>query len=66
MHGAFLPKKDYIDVSLKDFEEKVFGDLEMEHPSVDRYNMYMDVQNVKTDFKNSLVFYPLKAFVGLD
>ena len=22
MHGAFLPKKDYIDVSLKDFEEK--------------------------------------------
>ncbi len=64
MHGAFLPKKDYIDVSLKDFEEKVFGDLEMEHQSVDRYNMHMDVQNVKTDFKKAVKKYKEETVNG--
>lgn len=57
MHGAFLPKNGYIDASIKDFEAKIFGDLEMEHPSVDRYNMYGDVQNLKSDFKKTVKKY---------
>ena len=57
MHGAFLPKNGYIDASLKDFEAKIFSDLEMEHPSADRYNMYSDVQNVKSDLKKTVKKY---------
>ena len=57
MHGAFLPKNGYIDDSIKDFEAKVFSDLEMEHPSVDRINMYEDVQNLRSDFKKAVRKY---------
>ena len=57
MHGAFLPKNGYIDASLKDFEAKIFADLEMEHPSIDRVNMYGDVQNLRSDFKKAVKKY---------
>jgi len=64
MHGAFLPKKGYIDPSLTDFAQKIFGNMEMEHLSSDRYNMFGDVQNLKGDFKKSVKKYKDRAIVN--
>lgn len=63
IHVAFLPQKSYIDPSLSEFESKVFGNLEMETLSSDRYNMHGDVQRLKGDFKKAVRKYKDTAAV---
>lgn len=63
LNGAFLPKEGYIDSSIKDLEGKIFNDLDMEHHSSDRINMYNDVQNLKSDFKKAVKKYKEEEIV---
>lgn len=57
MNGAFLPKDGYIDESLQEFQDHVYSDLDMTHPTEDRINMKQDVDNVRSDYKKSVKRY---------
>ena len=63
MHGAFITKKDYVDSSLKEFQDHVY-DLNIDHISSDRANLSEDMNNLKKDFKKSVRSYKQETVNG--